>query len=192
MRLMIILGSSRQGRRGGVVADWVNARAQADGRFEIDFVDLRELNLPYFDEPLSPFSIYDTGQDYTHPEGKAWAERVGRAAGFIIVTPEYNHGYPGVLKNALDWVGREWGDKPVGFISYGNITGGARSVEQLRQVVVELGLFQVANGIYFPGISRGAFNEKGQPAHEGANENLKKMFDELLRLRKNFSQATGG
>lgn len=180
---MIILGSSRQGRRGEVVAKWVKAAAEADSRFEVDYVDLRELNLPFFDEPMSPFTIRDSGASYTHPEGEAWAQRVGRAEGILIVTPEYNHGYPGVLKNALDWVGREWVDKPVAYVSYGNITGGVRSVEQLRQVTNELGLVQVANAIYFPGIASGAFNESGQPTHDGANDNLKKMFDELVRLQ---------
>lgn len=186
---MIILGSTRQGRRGEVVAKWVKAAAEADGRIELDYVDLRELNLPWFDEPMSPFTIRDTGVAYTHSEGEAWAQRVGRAEAFLIVTPEYNHGYPGILKNALDWVGREWGDKPVAFVSYGNITGGAGSVEQLRQVTNELGLIQVANAIYFPGIARGAFNEQGQPAQNGANENLKKMFDNLVRLYTIFAQS---
>src|SRR6266446_4201166 len=161
MRLMIILGSTRQGRRGEVVARWVKAAAEADERFEVDYVDLRELNLPFFDEPMSPFAIRDTGASYIHPKGEAWAQRVGHAQGILIVTPEYNHGYPAVLKNALDWVGREWVDKPVAYVSYGNITGGVRSVEQLRQVTNELGLVQVANAIYFPSISRGAFTEAG-------------------------------
>ena len=186
MRLMIILGSTRQGRRGEVVAKWTKAAADADSRFEVDYVDLRELNMPWFDEPESPFTMRDEGRDYTHPEGEAWAQRVSQAQGVLIVTPEYNHGYPGVLKNALDWVGREWGDKPVAFVGYGNITGGVRSVEQLRQVANELGLIQVANAIYFPGISKGAFNENGQPAHPSANDNLKKMFNEILRLYQAF------
>lgn len=185
---MIILGSTRQGRRGEVVASWVKRNAEADSRFEVDYVDLRELKLPWFDEPMSPFSMYDAGKDYLNPEGKEWAQRVAKAEAVLIVTPEYNHGYPGVLKNALDWVGREWGDKPVAFVSYGNITAGARAVEQLRMVAVELGLVQVANGIYFPGISRGAFTEDGEPAHESANDNLKKMFDEITRLHKAFNK----
>ncbi len=188
MRLMIILGSTRTGRRGEVVAKWAKAAAEADQRLEVDYVDLREVKLPFFDEPESPFAMRDAGRDYTHPGGKAWAQRVGQAEAYLIVTPEYNHGYPGVLKNALDWVGREWGDKPVAFISYGNITGGARAVEGLRQVVVELGLIQVANAIYFPNIARDAFNEAGQPSHPGANDNLAKMFDELIRLRQAFSK----
>ena len=121
-------------------------------------------------------------------KGRAWANRIGRAEGFLIVTPEYNHGYPGVLKNALDWVGREWVDKPVAYVSYGNITGGARSVEQLRQVANELGFIQVANAIYFPNISRDAFTEDGQPSHPSANDNLKRMFDELLRLHEAFKK----
>lgn len=186
---MIILGSTRQARRGEVVSKWVKANAEKDGRFEVDYVDLRELNLPWFDEPESPFTMRDAGRDYTNPQGKAWAQRVSRIDGLLIVTPEYNHGYPGVLKNALDWVGREWGDKPVAFVSYGNITGGVRAVEQLRQVANELGLVQVANAIYFPGISRGAFNEAGQPAHPGANDNLKAMFNELIRLHEIFAKA---
>jgi NAD(P)H-dependent FMN reductase len=189
MRLMIILGSTRQGRRGEVVAKWVKAEAESDDRLEVDYVDLKELNLPFFDEPSSPFSMYDQGQDYTHPEGRAWADRVGKAEGVLIVTPEYNHGYPGVLKNTLDWVGREWVDKPVAYVSYGNITGGARSVEQLRQVTNELGLVQVANAIYFPNISKDAFTEDGQPSHSSTNDNLKKMFEELLRLSSAFKKT---
>ena len=187
---MIILGSTRTGRRGEMVARWVEAKAEQDQRLDVDFVDIKELNLPFYDEPTSPFTIRDTGASYTHPEGEAWAQRVGKAEAILIVTPEYNHGYPGALKNALDWVGREWGNKPVSFVSYGNITGGARSVEQLKQVCIELGLIIVGNAIYFPGIARDAFTEAGQPAHDSANDNLKKMFDELIRLQALLSSQS--
>lgn len=187
MKLMVILGSSRHGRRGEVVSNWVRAKVQEDGRFEIDFADTQTLGLRFFDEPLSPFAMRDTGQKYTHPEGETWASRIGEAECFIIVTPEYNHGYTGVLKNALDWVGREWGDKPVAFVSYSSqITGGARAVEQLRPVVTELGLIQVANAIHIPRISE-AFGDNGEPLNERANESLKKMFNELERLKKAFN-----
>lgn len=182
---MIIWGSSRNGRQGGVVAEWVKRHAAADERFELDFVDLKELNLPFFDEPLSPFSMKDAGQDYTHPEGKAWAQRVAKADGVLIVTPEYNHGYPAVLKNALDWVGPEWIDKPVAFVSYGGASGGSRVVEQLRTVTIELGLVQVANPIHFVFFKK-AFNEQGEPSYEGTNQSLSKMFDEIVRLHEIF------
>ena len=184
---MVIWGSSRSGRNGGVVADWVKKHAGADSRFEVDFVDLRELNLPFFDEPVSPFSMAGAGKDYVHPEGKAWAQRVGAADGVIIVTPEYNHGPTGVLKNTLDWVGPEWGNKPVGFVSYGGQAGGARAVEQLRSITIELGLVQVANSIHFVYYPQ-AFDEKGEPKHEGTNESLKKMFDEIVRLHTLFAK----
>ena len=188
MKLMIIWGSSRQGRGGGVVTEWVKRHAGQDGRFELDFVDLRELNLPFYDEPSSPFSMAKEGKDYTHPEGKSWAQRVGACDGVIIVTPEYNHGPTAVLKNALDWVGPEWVDKPVGFISYGGGAGGARAVEQLRSITIELGLVQLANPIHFVAY-RHAFSEQGEPQREGTNDALKKMFDELIRLHDIFSKS---
>lgn len=188
MKLMIIWGSSRQGRNGGVVADWVRRHAAEDSRLEIDFVDLRELNLPFFDEPISPFAMAEQKTEYTHPEAKTWAERVGRAEAYLIITPEYNHGPPAVLKNALDWVGREWVDKPVAFISYGSTAGGARAVEHLRTVTIELGLIQVANPIHFF-FYRQAFNEQGEPNHDGTNDGLSKMFDELIRLHDIFCIA---
>ena len=185
MKLMIIWGSTRSGRKGGPVADWVKSEAAKDKHFEIDFVDLRELNLPFFDEPTSPFSMQSL-DDYTHPEAKAWAERVAAAEAVIIVTPEYNHGPPGVLKNALDTVGKPWIDKPVGLISYGGIVGGARAIEQLRSITIELGLVNVANGIHFPRFEK-AF-EAGEQPNEQSNENLKKMLDEIVRLKTAFNK----
>ena len=188
MKLLIIWGSSRQGRKGGVVAGWVKNQASADGRFEIDFVDLRELNLPFFDEPTSPFSMQSL-DDYTHPEGRAWAERVQAAEGIILVTPEYNHGPPGVLKNPFDWVGPPWKDKPVGLISYGGIAGGARAVEQLRTITIELGLINVATPLRFPYFEK-AFDESGQPLRtDYYNDNLKKMLNEIVRLRTAFAKT---
>jgi NAD(P)H-dependent FMN reductase len=181
MKLMVIFGSSRQGRKGEVVANWVKNHAQQDSRLEVDYVDCRDLNLPFFDEPLSPFSMKRQGVEYTHPEGRAWADRVGKVDGAIIITPEYNHGYPAVLKNALDWVGPEWNYKPVGFVSYGGVSGGSRVVEQLRTVTIELGLVQVANPIHFPFFEH-AFDENGQPVRPDYNDKLKSMFDELTKL----------
>ena len=188
MRLMIMWGSSRDGRQGGVVVDWAKRRAMADTRFEVDFIDFQDVILPFFNEPASPFSMAREGKDYTKPEGKAWAQRVAKADAFIIVTPEYNHGYTAVLKNALDWVGPEWVDKPVGFISYGGISGGARTVEQLRTVTIELGLVQVANPIHFVNFWQ-AFDTNGEPKEaDKYNGQSDKMFAELERLHKLFAK----
>lgn len=183
---MIIWGSSRTGRKGGIVTNWVKNEVAKDSRFEIDFVDLRELNLPFFDEPTSPFGMQSL-DDYTHPEGKAWAERVEKADSVIIITPEYNHAPPGVLKNALDWVGKPWINKPVGLISYGGVVGGARAVENLRSITIELGLINVATPLHFPYFEE-AFDAQGQPKKlDYYQANLKKMLDEIVRLQTAFA-----
>ncbi len=184
---MIIWGSSRPGRKGGPVAFWAKSQAKQDKRFEkVDFVDLQEMVLPFFDEPLSPFGMADAGEDYKNPDGKAWAERVAKADGVIIVTPEYNHNVPAVLKNALDWVGREWGDKPVGFISYGSATGGVYAVAALRIICAELGLVNVANAIHFTRY-RSTFESGSEPSEYSAQA-LTKMLDEIVRLSQAFSK----
>lgn len=187
MKLMVVLGSVRPESRGRVVAGWVKGAVRTDSRLELDYVDAATLNLPFYNEAVSPFSMKRNNQDYTNSEGKIWAERVRRADGFIFLVAEYNHGYTAVLKNAIDWVGPEWVDKPVGFISYATtVIGGSRAVEQLRQVVVEVSLVQVANAIHFPRIDE-AFGEDGQPLHPSSNDNLKKMLEEILRLHNIYS-----
>jgi NAD(P)H-dependent FMN reductase len=87
--------------------------------------------------------------NYSNALAKKWAAKIGEADGYIMLTPEYNHGYTAVLKNALDWVFAEWHGKPVGFVSYGN-AGGARSIEQLRHVVIELYMHPIRNAIHIP------------------------------------------
>jgi NAD(P)H-dependent FMN reductase len=184
---MIIWGSSRPSRKGGPVAYWVKSQAKQDERFEkVDFVDLQETVLPFYDEPMGPFSLKSTGTAYTNRDGKAWAERVGKADGIILITPEYNHAPPAVLKNALDWVGPEWVDKPVGLISYGGISGGTRAVEQLRSITIEVGLVNVANAIHFPFFAK-SFESGDQPS-DSSNQNLTKMFGEIVRLHKAMSK----
>jgi NAD(P)H-dependent FMN reductase len=190
VKLAIILGSARPESRGQKVAAWIQERAKADGRLEIDYVDAATLELPFYNEAYSPFSMKRNNVDYTNTNGKAWAERVGNADGFIFAATEYNHGYTALLKNTIDWVGPEWMDKPVAFVSYATTTvGGARAIEQLRQVVVEVGLVQVANAIHFPKVDD-AFDEHGQPTHPSANDNLQKMFDELVRLHSALSKPS--
>ena len=107
VRLMIIVGSVRPGRIGLPIAHWVRERAEANGGFELDFVDLAELALPFMDEPHHP-----TMQKYTKPHTLAWAARVAAADAVLFVTPEYNHSYSPALKNAIDFLNREWWRKP--------------------------------------------------------------------------------
>ncbi|MFC4049829.1 NADPH-dependent FMN reductase [Actinomadura syzygii] len=136
IKIAVVLASTRPGRRGETVADWVlkHAAQRADARFEP--VDLAEVDLPHLDEPMPPA----TGR-YTHQHTRSWAETVAGYDGFVFITPEYNHSYPGVLKNALDRVYAEWNNKAAAFVSYG-FDGGVRAVEALRPV---LGALQVAD-----------------------------------------------
>jgi len=120
------------GRNGEAVAKWVHeiAKERTDAEFEL--VDIKDFNLPLLDEPLPPIM----GQ-YSRPHTKAWAAKIGSFDGYVFVTAEYNHGVPGALKNAIDFLFREWNDKAAGFVSYGG-AGGARAVEQLRLVLAEV------------------------------------------------------
>lgn len=138
-KIQVIIGSTRQGRFGDKPAKWILEELKKRTDFESELIDLRDWSLPFFDEAISP--SMNNGV-YSLDLARKWADKIGEADGYIMVTPEYNHGYSAVLKNALDYVYKEWNNKPVGFISYGTV-GGARAVEQLRQVAVELHLVPV-------------------------------------------------
>jgi NAD(P)H-dependent FMN reductase len=136
-RIGIILGSTRPNRNGEQVARWVFGLASERDDAEYELVDLRDYPLPHLDEPLPP----SFGQ-YANDHTKEWAQKIASFDGFVIVTPEYNHGTSGVLKNALDYLYAEWNNKAVGFVSYGQV-GGARAAEHLRLVAAELQMADV-------------------------------------------------
>lgn len=132
MNIAIVVGSTRPGRKADAVAKWVFeiARKRADARFEI--VDIADFGLPLLDEAVPPAM----GR-YARPHTKAWAAKIEPFDGFVFVTPEYNHGTSGALKNALDYLYAEWNNKAAGFVAYGS-AGGTRAVEQLRLILAEL------------------------------------------------------
>src|SRR6516162_6597466 len=131
-RIGIIIGSTRPGRKAEVVARWLLEVARKRGDAEYELVDIAEYNLPHLDEPMPP----SMGQ-YSKPHTKAWAAKIDSLDGFVFVTPEYNHSTSGALKNAIDFLWKEWNHKAAGFVSYGS-AGGARAAEQLRLVMGEL------------------------------------------------------
>jgi len=141
MRVAIIIGSTRPNRKSAKVALWVFEQAREREDLEVELVDLADQGLPVFDEAIPP----GAGK-YEHDHTKRWAALIDSFDGYIFVTPEYNHGIPGVLKNALDFIYAEWNDKVAGFVGYGN-TGGARSVEQLRLVMAELQVATVRSAV---------------------------------------------
>ena len=130
--IAIIIGSTRPGRNGEAVARWVYEIAQKRTDAEFELVDIKDFNLPLLDEPVAPFM----GQ-YSKPHTKTWAAKIGSFDGYVFVTPEYNHGTSGALKNAIDYLYAEWNDKAAGFVGYGS-AGGVRAVENLRLIMGEL------------------------------------------------------
>lgn len=132
IRIAIILGSTRPQRNGEAVAKWVQRLAGGRSDAEFELIDIRDLDLPLLDEPVPP----SQGR-YSRPHTKAWAARVESFDAFVFVTAEYNHGIPGSLKNAIDFVYGEWNNKVAAFVGYGS-AGGVRAVEQLRLVMAEL------------------------------------------------------
>lgn len=135
LNIKVIVGSTRPGRFSEKVLPWLKAELIKDDQFNVEVLDLLDYPMPYFDFPMSP--AYIQNGEYPSEAVRTWAKKIGEADAYIMIAPEYNHGYSAVLKNALDVVYGEWNNKAVGFISYGSV-GGGRVVEQLRQVSVEL------------------------------------------------------
>ncbi|HYM80834.1 MAG TPA: NAD(P)H-dependent oxidoreductase [Candidatus Limnocylindria bacterium] len=158
-RIQVILSSIREGRVGERVATWFMRMAEARPDLAFELVDLKQWPLPLYALSEPTVLAEKTFQD---PLARAWVESVGRADGFVIVTPEYNFGYPPSLKNALDYAYAGWNRKPVAFVSYGGSGGGVRSVQQLRQVVVELQMAPLRAEVNIPFAGR-AFDERGEP-----------------------------
>jgi NAD(P)H-dependent FMN reductase len=131
IKIGIILGSTRPNRNGEAVAQWVRRLAKHEGA-EFELVDVRDFKLPLLDEPVPP----SLGK-YSKPHTRTWAAKIAEFDAYVFVTGEYNHGIPGALKNAIDFVYAEWNNKAAGFVSYGS-AGGTRAVEQLRLVMAEL------------------------------------------------------
>lgn len=143
-RIAVILGSTRQGRFGEKPARWIFDELKKRKDIEAEFLDLRDYQMPFYDFPASPAWMQG---EYGNEATRAWRKKIGEADGFIIVAPEYNRGYSGELKNALDHVYGEWNNKPVAFVSYGSV-GGGRSVEQLRLVAIELQMAPIRQGVH--------------------------------------------
>jgi NAD(P)H-dependent FMN reductase len=175
VRVGIILGSTRQGRQGERVARWVEAQAKQRAAFTVELVDLAAWPLPNYPHPMSP---KQAEASYADERERAWAALVKRFDAFIIVTPEYNHGYPAALKNALDFAYEGWNRKPVAFVSYGGSSGGVRAVQQLRQVAVELQLAVVRDEVNIPFVGR-ALDEQGAPKDDFHHKRLGALLEQL-------------
>jgi len=172
--LLVLLASTREARFGETVARWLMPIVESREDLSAELVDLRDWQLPYYDRPKPP-AAGEYEEDVV-----PWARLIGRADGFVIVTPEYNYGYPAVLKSALDAVYAEWNRKPVAYVSYGGWGAGVRAVEQLRNVAVELQMVSTRAGVNFQ-FARRLFDEAGgllDPDFYGGAAT--RMLDELV------------
>jgi NAD(P)H-dependent FMN reductase len=170
LRLVVIIGSTREGRFGPTVARWFTGEAQQHADLDVDVLDLAEAALP---DRLTGFA------DPPPPEVAAVAPRLAAADAFVVITPEYNHSYPAPLKTLIDWHLAEWQAKPVGFVSYGGMSGGLRAVEHLRAVFAEVHATTVRETVSFHG-AWARFGEDARPLDElECSAAAKTMLDQL-------------
>jgi NAD(P)H-dependent FMN reductase len=178
-KLGIVVASIREGRRGGVIGGWVRDQAHAHGGFAVELIDLEAIDLPLLTEPNHPV----LGQ-YTQQPTRDWSATVAPLDAFVFVTPEYDHGFPATLKNAIDHLHKEWNYKPVGFVSYGGVAAGTRSVQMLKQVLGALRMFPVYDGVAIPAINERLPDGGDELADdEPMREAAAAMFDELLLVQ---------
>lgn len=173
--LAVIVGSVREGRYGRRVADWFMGEVDRRDDVKVDLVDLADTPLPVVQQAHP----VPTGE-YTSPEVRAFARRIGAADAYVVVTPEYNHSFPGPLKLAIDSVHPEWAAKPVGFVSYGGVAGGLRAVEHLRAVFAELHAVTVRETVNFY-LFDNPLDEHGRPHAEDLGEATRTAAERLLK-----------
>ena len=147
LNIKIIAGSTREGRFSDKAATWIAEEIKKQKGVAVEVLDLRDYDMPFFNEPMSPSFKQEP---YKNEAVARFTKKIEAGDAFVMVTPEYNHGTSGVLKNALDWVYQEWNNKPVAFVSYGSV-GGARAVEQLRLNAIELQMAPIRNSVHIPG-----------------------------------------
>src|SRR3989344_4158234 len=175
LKIQIILGSTRQNRTSEMVGRWIMEEAKKKEGLDVELLDLRDYPLPMYDEPNSPSHLHGK---YSNEVAIKWVKKIGEGDAYIIIAPEYNHGYPAVLKNAMDYPYFEWNKKPAGFVAYGSV-GGARSVEQLRQVAIELQMAPISKAVHIQGVSQ-VFDENGKPKDDNLNKKAESFLEELL------------
>lgn len=177
MKIAVILGSVRGVRRGGRVSTWLMAELSNFDTAEFELLDLRDFPLPFYEESTSPDSLEN---GYSNEVATKWAQKIGEADGFIIITAEYNHGPAAVLKNALDYVYTEWNKKPVTFVSYApGAAAGVRAVEQLRANVIELQMAPMQAALHIDHVLE-TIDVEGNVLKGHHSERLAKVVEQLL------------
>jgi NAD(P)H-dependent FMN reductase len=179
-KLQVIVGSTRPTRAADLVVPWVVSRASAHGGFDVELIDLRDWPLPLFAEHLGTIGDFND-PTYSQPIVKAWNDKIKEADAFIVVTPEYNHSFPAVLKNAFEsvFVSFAFRNKPIAAVGYSNgIGAGIRAIEHLTQVAVEAEAVPLRYSVVIPFVTT-AFNEDGEPLNSATSVSLDVLLDDL-------------
>lgn len=175
--LKIITSTTRPGRKGIAVANWMYNKAKQEEPFNVELLDLAVINLPFMDEPNHPRL-----QQYQHEHTKKWSATINAADAFIIVLGEYNYGFPAPLKNALDYLFKEWMYKPVAFVSYGGVSAGLRSMQMLKQVVSAFSMMPVTEAVSIPFFTRFLNDEEEFVPDEIVAKSAQALLAELKRF----------
>ncbi len=179
-KLHVIIGSTRPGRAADLVAPWVIDRAKNHGGFDVEVLDLRDWALPMFTETFE--SLGDISDPtYSSPVVRSWNHKIAEADAFLVITPEYNHSVPAVLKNAIDSVFFSFAfrNKPIAAVGYsGGIAGGVRAIEHLAQIAVEAEMMPLRTAPIFPQVFQ-AFTPDHQPVNPVADISLRIALDDL-------------
>ncbi|MGN6415302.1 NADPH-dependent FMN reductase [Flexivirga sp.] len=183
MKIGIILGSVRDSRKGELVAEWVRSHAAQTGGADFEVLDLREFHLPLLTSATLPSMANRT---YDSPEVTRWSAAVDACDGFVMITPEYNHGVPGALKNAVDSLGPEWTGKTIAFVSYG-ADGGVRAVEQWRQIVANFHMIDVRHQVALQLFTE--FDQHGLQLQDRREGEIKALLDALVTLTNRLQAA---
>ncbi|GAA1554052.1 NAD(P)H-dependent oxidoreductase [Kribbella lupini] len=185
--LKIVIASTRPGRVGLPVAQWVEQVAVAHGGFDrVELVDLAEINLPFMDEPNHPRL-----RQYTHQHTLDWSRTVDEADAFVFVMPEYNFGFNAVLKNAIDYLHAEWQYKPVGLVSYGGVSGGVRAAQMIKQVLTTLKMTPVGEAVAIPFVHKLLDDAGTLVPTEPLTASADAMLGELVRMSEALRPLRG-
>jgi NAD(P)H-dependent FMN reductase len=176
LKLNIIVGSTRPGRAGLPIGQWLKELAIAHGKFEVELVDLAHFNLPLLDEAMHPVL-----QQYEHEHTRRWSASVASADAYVFLTPEYDYFPPASLVNAVQVVMREWSYKPAGVVSYGGISGGLRASQVLRQLMTSVNLHPLPQVVPIPSFGQFIDDEGVFRPNDLMVEGAKGMLDELLK-----------
>lgn len=176
LKLTIIIGSTRPGRVGPTVAHWVDQFARDHGKFQVELVDLADVALPLLDESAHPRL-----QQYEHEHTRRWSALVASSDAFVFVTPEYDYFPPATLVNAIQFLMKEWAEKPAAIVSYGGISGGLRSTQQLRLLISNVNMMPLQASVPIPMVTQFIGEDKVFRPNEPMSKGTKAMFDELHR-----------